>query len=603
MITGYRSLLRFATKGDLRRVKAGIAWHGLAAAFEFVPIALIAILLVEISNGASTLYSAHVALALFAVLSFAMIVRFFCLNLANARCYRAGFDIGTSLRLRIIDHLKSLPSHAVQGIGSSGLAMLLTNQINHVEHILAHGAGQFIASLGFLLLCLAVLLYLNAGLASLAIGSLCVTFLLFIWVASRLKMLARGRSDVLTEANRTFADILLGLPVLRAFGRAGDDAVKKIDASILAIAELYKTAMRRVAPLILGSLLLSDVGLIIIFAVIAWIVGQQADFSSPRPDLAAFLAVMLATQAAIVRLQKLLVALRAADDGVQRIEDFLALPSLARSRPEALPCGRDIELQNVSVTYPGAAAPALDDISMSIPERSVVAIVGPSGAGKTTLIQLICRCLDPSKGSVRIGGADIRAIPLQASPAVSAVLQDMILFDVSVAANIGMGRSEASRSDIEVAAEGALAAAFINELADGYDSRIGENGSQLSGGERARIAIARAILKHADILILDEATAALDAIAERELRTTIETLALRSTVIVVTHRLQTAQWADQVVVIDGGRLRDIGTHRELLLRDTLYQRLWRNQEQALEWTLTGVRADNIGDKRETSGQI
>lgn len=575
-----------STSRDTNALRSGIALHVFASAFEFVPIAVVLALLIESQYGLETITTPPVALAAFVALSLATMGRFICLNMANARCYAAGFGIGQSLRTRAIGHLRHLPADTVHRFGASRVGMLVTDQINTIEHVLAHDAGQFVSNVCWLVLCLGIMLWFNTELALISAATFAVTFALFLLIMSRLKVLSSGRAHALADASSTFAEFLRGLPVLRSFGRADGEMAAKCDAIILRIADVYRSAMRRVAPLIIGGLLVSDVAIVVVLAAIAIMVGAQAEASTPRVDLAVCLVTALAALIPIIRIQKLLVRLRAADEGARQLKDFLKLEPLSSASSPTPAAGFAIEMQNVGFKYPGAERAALQDVSITIPERSIIAIVGPSGAGKTTFAQLICRFFDPSSGSIRIGGTDLRSMSANAAPRTVAVLQDMILFNASVCENIALGASDATQRDIESAAVTAGASAFIEALPDRYQTNVGEGGAQISGGERARIAMARALVKPADIVILDEPTAALDAVIERELHAAIRSLARRSTVILVTHRLQMAQWADQVVIIDDGRLRDTGSHDALLLRDALYQRLWRNHQQALVWSFS-----------------
>ena len=273
-----------------------------------------------------------------------------------------------------------------------------------------------------------------------------------------------------------------------------------------------------------------------------------------------------------------------ADEAMMKMDEILQNRPLPRAAAPQKPRGSDITFTDVTFRYPGAARPALDHVSFTVPEGSVVGLVGPSGGGKSTAAALIPRFWDVESGSVRIGGVDVRDMDRrELMERVAFVFQDTRLFKVSVLENIRMARPSATLEEIRAAARAAQCDDILEKLPQGIDTVVGAQGVYLSGGEAQRIALARAILKDAPIVVLDEATAFADPENEALIQRAFAKLMEGKTVLMIAHRLSTVKDVDNILVIEKGAVRERGTHDQLAAQGGLYAKMWRDYLQAAAW--------------------
>jgi ATP-binding cassette subfamily B protein len=394
-----------------------------------------------------------------------------------------------------------------------------------------------------------------------------------------LRVLSRENQDWIAASSGNASESLGAVQTVQAFT---NEAASQSQFAQMTEAS-YDAAQRRIKTRALMTI-------IVIFLVFAGVVGVlwmgardvRADQMTPGA-LVQFVIYAVMVAGGVAALSEIWGELQRAAGATERLvellrtEDTVQDPAAAIALPS--PVAGRIGFEDVHFRYPARPdVQALDGVNLSINPGETVAFVGPSGAGKTTIIQLILRFYDPASGRITLDGVDLRDVSRAAfRRSVALVPQDPVIFAASARENIRFGRPDATDAEIDAAAEAAAAHGFISALPDGYDSYLGERGVMLSGGQKQRIAIARAILRDAPVLLLDEATSALDAESERAVQAAVDRLSADRTTLIVAHRLATVKKADRIVVLEAGRIVDMGTHDELVTKGGLYARLARLQ--------------------------
>ena len=479
-------------------------------------------------------------------------------------------DIGQrvvrDLRDRLFRHILDQSATFFGRHTSGQLMSRITNDGNQVQQAVSETIGDLLRE-GLSLVGLAVyLFYLDARLALVAVTGAPLVVYPLVRFGKRIRSTTRRSQEHLEQLSHVTAEAFTGHRIVKAFGAEAHEEQRFRRAS----ERLYRTNLKVTSALALLPPLMELLGGIAVVGLIWYGSRQIVDKVLTEGDFAAFVAAAFMMYAPIKKLSRVNATLQQAMAASERIFEILDTHSEVPERPGAQPLPRlrqAIEFRNVSFSYDGINKTILKDVSFTARAGQAVAIVGLSGAGKTTLVNLVPRFYDVTSGAILIDGVDVRDVTLKSLRSqIGIVTQDTVLFDDTITNNITYGAQGSSREEIETAAKAAHAHEFIVTLPDQYETRIGERGQLLSGGQRQRLAIARALLRNSPMLILDEATSSLDAESELLVQDALQTLMRNRTSFVIAHRLSTVRRADAIIVLERGRIAEIGRHDELLAR-------------------------------------
>ena len=507
-------------------------------------------------------------------------------SLSTGTSHAMAYTILEALRLRLADRFLHAPLGNVENHTIGEIKSMMVDKIENLEPPLAHmipeGAGHVVLPIVSIIALLCI--DWRLALASL------VTFpLSFICMGLTFKISGKNFEKFDQSSNymnSTIVEYIEGIEVIKAFGRAGVSyekyAAAITDFRTFVVKWLTSTfATMKLSFALFPSTLIGTLP-------VALALANSGRITAPQAALAVMLSISMV--GSLARLEVFSENMRQVKFTVEGLEEYLEMPELPEPAARAEVSHMDVELKNVRFSYTGDDKDeVLHGVDLKLPEGSFTALAGPSGGGKSTVAKLIARFWDVTDGAITIGGVNVRDLPLsQLSEYVSFVTQDNFLFRCSLLENIRLGNPQATDEEVRAAARAAQCEEFISKLPLGYDTPAGEAGKRLSGGEKQRIAIARMMLKNAPIVILDEATAFTDPENEDKIQRSIAALTKGKTLLVIAHRLSTIKNADNIVVLQNGRIAAEGTQAQLLENCPLYKSMWQAHIGAKNWAVSSA---------------
>lgn len=534
--------------------------------FGMVPYVAVALFVAAFLNGSATTTS---VLMFFLAALLGQAIKEFLTFHSTVTSHRATYSILSDMRRAVARKMERVPLGAMIDTPTGTHKKLLVDTISQLEDSMAHFMPEVTSNVVAPLVTIIVLFIVDwrmglAAFVTLPIAALCYCGMMYRY-QERMSTYTQAGNDM----NSALVEYVNGIQVIKAFGQSASSfeayskAVNFFHTSTLAWYRqcwFWSAGVQAIMPCtLLGTL---PIGLFLYMQGSLSLPALMLGLILPLGFIAPLMRVSVQSENFVMMKER-----------VDRITEFLNQDELQRPAARVELSDTRIELDGVHFSY--GKTEVLHGIDLTIEPCTMCAFVGPSGSGKSTVAKLLAGYWDPDAGAVRVGGADIRTMPAaQLSEHISYVAQDTFLFDATIRQNIRIGRPDATDEEVETAARLAAADGFIRALPEGYDTRAGDAGDALSGGERQRITIARAFLKNAPIVILDEATAFIDPESEVEIQNALSRLIQGKTLIVIAHRLSTVRMADAIVVLENGLIQDKGTHEELMKRCGLYRDMW-----------------------------
>ncbi len=516
----------------------------------------------------------------------------------------AAFRTASNIRKAGMKHLMKTPLGFFDSNASGLLRNRLDGAASETETLLAHNLADIVGTVAMFLAMLVLMFVFDwrMGVSCLLAAVVSVIAMATMMGGKNAGLMAeyQAAQDVMSKAGTEY---VRGIPVVKVFQQTvySFKAFKQAIEDYSAKAEHYQADVCKVPQSV--NLTFTEGAFVflvptaLLLAPAALASGSFAGFVTNFAFYAVFSAII---STALAKIMFAASGMMLASTALGRISEVMSAPVLKITDHPQVPKDNSVEFKDVSFTYAGAEIPAIDHVSFKVEPGQTVALVGPSGGGKTTAASLIPRFWDVSSGSVLVGGVDVRdADPHVLMDQVAFVFQNNRLFKTSILENVRASRPEATREEVQAALTAAQCDDILEKLPDGMDTVIGTEGTYLSGGEQQRVALARAILKDAPIVVLDEATAFADPENEAMIQKAFSTLTKGRTVIMIAHRLSTVVGADKIIVLDNGKVSEKGTHTELVQANGLYARMWKEYNQAVKWRISQADpAESVSAKKE-----
>lgn len=576
MMTIFKKIWKFSLK-EQNNIKISIVAGLIHAIFNALQFGAIYYMLLKIFSNEVSSLTIFISLG---ILVLSLVGQIITQNLSQMRQTHAGYFMAAEKRIEIGEKIKRIPMGFFSDYSLGRLTTIATTHLSQAEQwipmLLVMVLGGILNTFVFI----AGIFIFNYKIGLVAVMGLIAFFIITSAMEKKSTKNAKKMTKVQADLTKNILSTIQGIQVIKSYNLGGENN-KQLQKSINDTTELFLTLEKTVIPFnVAQKIIMGVTSVIMIFvSTMLYISGELMLAETILMTIASFIIFE-----GLIGAGSNMSILRAAENAIDSVDFVNEIPNMNEGTDDEPITKYDIEFQNVSFNYDNRQI--LRNINCIIKENSMTAIVGPSGSGKTTFCNLIARFWDVKDGEIKIGGSNIKSYTIKnLIDNISMVFQNVYLFEDTIANNIKFGKQDATREEVIEAAKKAQCHDFISLLPDGYDTIIGEGGASLSGGEKQRLSIARAILKDAPIIIFDEATANVDPENEDKLKRAIESLTNNKTVIMIAHRLKTIRNANQILVLNQGKIEQCGTHDELINEDGLYSKLINAKAASESWRL------------------